>query len=401
MDSAIPPVSSRLARRGLFQVVPERRSTPERTKASTLDSRVHNRSLVLATLFHRGPMTRPEIALASGLTAPTISALVGELEQDGLVADIGPRAGSRRGKPAGLVRIEDDALNLVVLDLSHSDRFTGAVLNLRGEVVARAHRMIGEAVGDAAAALAFALAGDLMELAPRRVLGIGVGTPGIVDDTGVLRQAAHLEWNDLPLAARLTAEFGVPAFVGNDINVAALAVRNFRGVRSQNLVVVSIEHGVGAGLIIGGELVEGDQFAAGEIGHVTVWDGGHDGADGEPCVCGRRGCLDQLIDAAHVRRALAGAADEAERTAVFQRAGRALGTVLAPIVSVLNLNDIVLTGPADLVEGPFSAAVTDTIRARTLAPISASVVVHSLAGDQDLILLGAGCLVLSAELGVL
>ena len=380
--------------RGLFQVSSLRRRPPERTKARTQDSRVHNRSLVLATLYHQGAMSRSDIARASGLTAPTISALVTDLEGDGLVADIGPRMGSRVGKPASLVQIEDDGADLVVLDLSHSDRFTGAVLNLRGEVVARAEVPLGSALGAAANELVLDLAGELLALAPRRVLGIGVGSPGIIDDAGVIRHAAHLGWIDLPLPGQLTSRFGVPAYVGNDVNVAALAVLHFRRTQVQNLMVVTIEHGVGAGLIIGGELVEGEQFAAGEIGHITV------NEDGEPCVCGRRGCLDQLVDAGHLRRHLAGAPD-AERPTVLAAAGRALGLVLAPIISALNLNEVVLTGPADLIEGPFLEAAAETARARTLPAIGAALRIRSLADDTSLTLLGAACLVLSAELGVL
>jgi predicted NBD/HSP70 family sugar kinase len=159
-------------------------------------------------------------------------------------------------------------------------------------------------------------------------------------------------------------------------------------------MVVGIEHGVGAGLVVGGELVEGEQFAAGEIGHVTVEE------DGDPCVCGRSGCLDLLIDAAHLRARLERTAP-AERPAVFAAAGRALGVVLAPIVSVLNLNDVVLTGPPELIEGALLNAVIETARARTLPAVSDSLRIRSLAGDPDLTLIGGACLVLSAELGVL
>ncbi|MGW0671969.1 ROK family transcriptional regulator [Streptomyces sp. NPDC002746] len=394
-ESAVPPAGPLRPQRSLLQVPALPRRPPERQKASTLDSRVHNRSLVLATLYHEGPKSRSEIARASGLTAPTISALVADLEEDGLVADIGPRqGGARLGKPASLVRIEDDAVNLVVLDLSHSNRFSGAVLNLRGEAVARRDVALGDALGAAAHELVLRLTADLVEAAPRRVLGIGVGSPGIIDDTGVIRLAAHLGWTDLPLAAELAERFGVPAYVGNDVNLAALGVLHFRDARTQNLMVISIEHGVGAGLIVGGERVEGEQFAAGEIGHVTVDE------RGELCMCGRRGCLDLSIDAGHLRRRLELAPEE--RWPVLRaEAGRALGTVLAPIISVLNLNEIVLTGPPELVDGEFLDAALEIVRARTLGPVNAALDIRSLAGDNDLILLGGACLVLAGELGVL
>lgn len=391
-DPEIP--APRNAQRGLIRVALPRRKPKERTKAGTQDSRVHNRSLILATLYRHGTMSRSDLTRASGLTAPTVSAVVADLETDGLIADIGPREGVRRGKPASLVEIDHDGNNIVVLDLSHNDWFSGAVLNLRGEIVARAEVRLEGALGDKAHELVLALASDLIARAPNRVLGIGVGSPGIIDDSGVVRDAAHLGWADLPLAGELTKAFGVAAYVGNDANVAALAVRHFRRRQESDLMVILTEHGVGAGLIVGGEVVTGEQFAGGEIGHVTVDE------DGEPCVCGRSGCLDQIVAAEGLRRRLA-SAPEADHPALLAASGRALGIVLAPILSALNLNEVVLTGPPDLIEGPFVDSAERTARARTLSPISASLRIRSLAGDDNLILLGAGCLVLTGQLGVL
>lgn len=206
----LPPTDPRRrAERGLARVS-ARRQPPERTKASTLDSRIHNRALVLATLYHQGAMSRSELARTLGLTAPTVSALIAELEADGLVVDTGPRKGGRLGKPASVMRIDEDAAHILTLDLSGSEYFSGAVLNLRGDVVRRARVRYGDIVGEPAIELVFELVGELMDLAPRRILGIGVGSPGIVGDAGVIHHAAHLGWSELPLAAQLSERFGVP-----------------------------------------------------------------------------------------------------------------------------------------------------------------------------------------------
>lgn len=379
--------------RGLFRAAAKR--TPIRpTKASTRETKTHNRSLVFATLYRSAPMSRADLARVSGLTMPTVSALIAELIADGFVVDTGPRADIRVGKPANLVRVDETGTNLVVVDLSLSDRFAGAVTDLRGRVVARAEVAIGGATGEEAKGLVFDLVQRLMDRAPRRVLGIGAGSPGIIDDCGVIRQAAHLDWHDVPLAAELGDRFAVPAHLGNDVNVAALGVLAFHATGAQNLMVVAIENGVGAALVVDGVLVKGEQFAAGEIGHVIVADD-----DGEVCVCGRRGCLDQMISAVSLRERLA-ALPEERRAARLAEAGHALGVVLAPILSVLNLNEVVLTGPSDLIEGPFLAAANNTARARTLPPISSSLAIRSITDGADLAILGGASLVLARELGV-
>ncbi|MFF3608324.1 ROK family transcriptional regulator [Streptomyces sp. NPDC002463] len=375
---------------------PTRLRSIERPKAGTQDNRIHNRALVLSVLYHEGAKSRADLVRATRLTAPTVSALVAELEADGLVADVGqlPDTGRRRGKPSTLVEIQDDAVTLVVLDLSGADHFNGALTNVRGEVGERVRLPIDGAVGADAEALVFRLTEELLRRASRPVLGIGVASPGIIDDAGVIRTAAHLQWRDWPLADQLAERFGLPAYVGNDMKLAALAVLHFGWTEAQNLMVVTVEHGVGAGLIVGGRLVEGEQFAAGEIGHITVDE------NGPPCVCGRRGCLDPMIDAAHLRRRLAATPPD-RHDAVLAEAGRALGIVIAPIAGALNLNEIVLTGPAELLDGPFITAAVATARARTLSPISASLRIRHLADHAELNMLGATCLVLAAELGVL
>ncbi len=172
-------------------------------------------------------------------------------------------------------------------------------------------------------------------------------------------------------------------------------MHTFREVPGLSLMVVTIEHGVGVGLIIGGDLVEGEQFSAGEIGHVTV------GADGEGdlCTCGRRGCLETVIGARYLSDRIDGL-DEGARDEVLRQAGRALGVVAAPVISALNINEVVLSGPSDLLDGAFRDAALETVRRRTLAAVGAGLNLRTTQGDGDLVLLGGASLVLQAELGV-
>ncbi len=374
---------------------PASRALRVTAKALPEHSRLHNKSLLLQTLFHRGAMSRADLARESGLTRVTVSDLVGELAAEGIVETLGTREGPRVGKPATLVDIRTNAFHIVALDLSADDRFLGAVTDLRGTIIHREDAAIDGKTGEEALELAIELCRKLMELTTHRVLGIGIGTPGIVDHEGVVREAPNLGWYGLNLSARMATAFGTPVYVGNDANAAALGVHTFRETRGLSLMVIAIEHGVGAGLIIGGALVEGEQFAAGEIGHIVVDE------NGDLCACGRRGCLELLISAPRLKHRLRGIENHVmERDAILGEAGRALGIALAPVISALNLNEVVISGAPHLYQAAFLDAALATIRVRTLSAVSNGLDLHMARGGEDLVLLGATVLVLSAELGV-
>jgi len=387
--------------------MPRREDAPVTTTTITRQQqppvRAHNRSLVLEALYRDGSMSRADLARRSGLTRPTVSALVAELIDDGIARELGVRDDARVGKPATLVGIESDAFHIVTVDLSSADRFVGAVVDLRGGVVERAGVELEGAVGEAAVSLVERLVDDLGSRTTRPLLGVGVATPGIVDHDGVVRTAVHLGWYDLPLRSRLSDHVGLPVHVGNDSNAAAVGIRTFgekagqgaagRAPAGQSLMVVTIDHGVGVGLVIAGSLVEGDQFSAGEIGHVTVDE------NGDVCACGRRGCLEEVLAAPQLRARLL-QHDEGSRGAVLHDAGRALGLVLAPIISALNIDEVVLSGPADLVEGALLRAARDTVRQRTLSAVSNGLTMSIAGSGTDLALRGAASFVLQAELGL-
>src|SRR5262249_35657563 len=161
-----------------------------------------------------------------------------------------------------------------------------AVVNLAGKVIARREVPRRGETGSKATAAIIRLVKDMAKSMERPLLGIGVATPGIVDDDGVVLTAAHVRWNDEPLAAKLQSALDVPSYVVNDANAAVLAEHSAMGVETENLLLVRVGGGVGAGIVIGGELFVGDHFAAGEIGHVVVDD------EAALCKCGRRGCLE-------------------------------------------------------------------------------------------------------------
>ena len=354
-------------------------------------ARAHNRSLVLQTLFHQGAMSRADLSRETGLTRVTISDLVAELIDDGYVAERGVREAAGPGKPAILVDLDREGHRIIGVDLSRSDRFLGAVLTLDGEIVAR-HDVDVPAERSDILATVIALVRALVDDAHAPVLGIGVGSPGIVDHHGVVQTAPNFGWTAVDLEHILGAEVSLPVLVANDANAAVLAEYTFGG-SGEDVLLVRVGRGVGSGLLASGQPMLGSRFAAGEIGHVTV------GTDGGPvCVCGKVGCLEAWLSEPSLRRALA--EPGVDRDAVLQGAGERLGIALAPVVGALDLSEIVLSGPPELLEGTLAEATVETLRARTLAEFHDGVQVRMTAEGQDIVLRGAAVMVLSGQLGV-
>ena len=370
------------------------RSLRATAKAVPEDARRHNRSLMLQSLISDGPLSRADLARATHLTPTSTSDLVAGLLEEGLVEDLGRRESRGVGKPATLVGIVPDARHIVTVDLSADEDVHGAVVNLIGKVLYRRTVAREERTGQDAVALAVRLARELTAATDQPILGVGVGSPGVVDPEGVVLEAANLGWHDLPLARHLGSVLDLPVHVANDANAAVLADYALGDESSENLLLVKVGKGVGAGLLIAGQLFTGDRSAAGEIGHVTVDE------RGELCACGRRGCLETAIAVPRLRARLAVARDERAKVKVLEAAGRRLGLALATVVSALNLDDVVLSGPPDVVTEAFRAAALATIRRRTIPSVGEHVSLRfDSLGDDD-VLLGAAVLVRSAELGV-
>ena len=354
-------------------------------------ARGHNRALVLQTLFHRGPMSRADLARETALTRVTISDLVAALIDDGFVAERGVREAAGPGKPAMLVDLDREGHRIVAVDLSGADRILGAVLTLGGEIVAR-HDVALPAAAEVLPAV-IELARRLVADSHAPVLGIGVGTPGVVDAAGVVLAAPSLGWSELPLEALISAELGVPTLVANDANAAVLAEYTFGGA-GDDVLLVKVDRGVGSGLLAGGQPMRGGRFAAGEIGHVTV------GTDGGPvCACGKVGCLEAWLAAPALSARLA-AADPGASEGILRDAGERLGIALAPVVGALDLSEIVLSGPPELLDGPLAAQAAETLHARTLARFHDGVRVRMTEQGDDIVLRGAAVMVLSGRLGV-
>jgi predicted NBD/HSP70 family sugar kinase len=394
------------------------------TKATHQQTREYNERLVLRTLYDLGPISRADIARRTHLTRTTVSDVIGELVARGLVQEVG-RGPSSGGKAPILLRVIGNARHVIGLDLGEST-FTAALVNLRGEVTHSAELPVDGRDGDDALAIVYRLVDQVLAASTGPLLGIGVGAPGVIDtQTGTIRWAVNLDWQDLPLGRLLSERYDLPANIANDSQAAALAEFAFGGGgrRAANLVVITAGRGVGAGIILGGELFQGDGFAAGEVGHVGVVD------DGVACRCGRFGCLETVASA----RAIVGRArelareapdsllgrlprpldeltledvrvafelgDPSARTAVLS-AGRYLGQAIASIVGTLDVHRVLLHGSVTTFGEPWLAAVRDEATRRTLPILSSELEIGLIDVTSNIVVLGASAMLMTSALGL-
>lgn len=371
-------------------------TTPRRVRPSAAvlptDGRRQNLSLVLQSLRLLGPTSRAQLARELGVTKVTMSQLVAELMKEGRVLEVGTAEQAGPGKRATLVDLDRSRLLTLAVDLSVPTRLQAAVFDVTGEVLVRKER--AAAVDDQGRGVDPALVIELvlatLAHSPHPVLGIGIGTPGLVDRHGTVRTAPNLGWTDVPLQALIADATDLPVIVINDSDAATQAEMS-ASPRSQDMVLVHIGRGVGCGIVTGGRRVAGAHHAAGEIGHVTV---GTDG--GEACPCGHRGCLETWLSIPRLEAALT-SPDGAQ---VVEEGGERLGIILAPIVAALDLAEVVLAGPEHLL-GPVLPVLERTLTQRLLPDPQAPIGIRLALSPQDIVLRGAASAVLWDRLGVL
>jgi len=379
------------------------------TKATHQQTRVHNERLVVRTVYDLGPISRADVARQTGLTRTTVSDVVGGLIDEGVVREIG-RGPSSGGKAPILLEVDQESRLVVGLDLGE-EHFAGSVVNLRGELRRTVELPVAGRDGDDAVALVFDLLDRLLAGTSAPLLGIGIGTPGLVDTrSGTIRRAVNLDWRDLPLGAIVADRYGVPVNVANDSQAAALAEYTYAGEgRVPNLIAIRVGRGVGAGLILRGALFQGDGSGAGEIGHTVVDD------DGLLCRCGRIGCLETVAGGRGIEeraaaatgrptdleaiRAAAGAG-EAWATAIVDGAGAALGRAIAALIGALDVQRIVLIGPVTDLGDRWLAAVRREARDRALAPLADDVEISIGRPTTNVVVRGASALLVARELGL-
>jgi glucokinase-like ROK family protein len=351
--------------------------------------------------------------------------VVAGLIEDGLVEEMGlaPSSGGRR---AILLRVIDDSRQLIGIDLSRRD-FRGALSNLRGSIQQRVSLSLNGADGETALNMVYDLVDSLIDSSTRPILGIGIGAPGLVDAaSGVLQQSVNLDWRHIPLRNLLQQRYGLPVYLANDSQASALAAyaAENRGSSALPFVVINIGWGVGAGIILNGQLLHGSPVGAGEIGHVKVVQ------DGEQCACGHYGCLETIASSrAIVNRLRAIAAKNPDNSIgsyvsspdeinleivirafnegnqdvrdVILEAGTALGIAAANLVGVLGSCRILIGGNVAHFGQFLLDAIREEMSRRTLPSLAQHTELGMAEEGSDMVMIGASALILQHELGLL
>jgi predicted NBD/HSP70 family sugar kinase len=364
---------------------------------------------LLEILRECGSMTRPQVARLTGMSIGGVRPLVARLLDDGHLVErpAPPRSDRGRGRPGTvLVPIVPDGV-VLGFDFGHahiavaSADLTGTALLERREVVDVDHHA-AEAL-DIAAQLAQELLGPSV---PAQSVRQGVaGVPGPVGRDGRMTSSTIVaSWWDLAIAEQLAGRLGLdPAVIDvrNDAHLGALGEHRFgAGVRRTDMVYVKASHGLGAGLILRGQLYRGAHGVTGELGHAIVQ------PDGALCRCGARGCLETIVSVGSIDAQLrfvrgsgdTGSLADVDRHPAARRivveAGRALGRALADVCNLLNPELLVLGGELAAAGAPLVEGVVESVARFAQPAVSSVPVVCSELGERAELV---GALALAAD----
>ena len=330
--------------------------------------RDRSRASVIAKLREHGRVSQAQIARETGLSRTTVSGVVGELRDQGLLDEVDqgelqPQSGSRGGRPPVVISLTQLAGAVIGIDFGHSHVRVMAA-DFSHSVLAERERQLavdGDAVGalDSAAELVEEVIRDA-GLERSMVLGAAMGVPGPVDrEHGTIASNSILpDWAGVRAVEEIRRRIGLPVAVDNDANLGALAEYTIgAGQGCSELAYIKLSTGIGCGLVLRGHAYRGASGIAGEIGHTCIDEGG------PYCYCGNRGCLETLVGGSAIvemlRRthgedltlgrvlAMAAGGEAACRRAI-QDAGRHVGVAVANLCNLLNPQRVVVGGQLSL-----------------------------------------------------
>jgi len=250
-----------------------------------------NRSIILRTIRHYGPISRSEIAKKNKISPTTVTAAVKELIRQGLVYEDGVGVSTGGRKPV-LVRFSSDSKFIIAVAITNSS-IKIAEMNLEAKVrrqkIFPVYNLTGKLVIDYLLKSIGQFLEEYSDLT--KCIGISIISPGIINiDKGIIYENTKLKLKNIPLKEMVGKQFKLKTWLENDANAIALAEKRFGAYRKfKNLIYITIGDGVGAGIIVNGSIFRGCRGGAGEIGHTSI------DRNGIPCDCGNTGCLENYV----------------------------------------------------------------------------------------------------------
>ncbi|WP_068616108.1 ROK family transcriptional regulator [Paenibacillus tuaregi] len=352
-----------------------------------------NSSIVLDLVRTYSPISRAEVSVKSGLNKGTVSNLVNQLIESGLVRELGQGESSGGRKPV-LLEFNQQAGYAIGVDV-RVDMVSLVLCDLHGNVVDQAEHTFDSRAPEHVYQVLAGAVRHFIHTAPKShygIVGIGAGVPGIVDGEGNVLFAPNLEWRDVPLGRWLREEFLLPVAIDNEANAGALGERQYgAGQDSNHLVYLSVSHGIGTGIVIGEGIYKGAYGYSGEAGHTTIE------VDGKLCSCGNYGCWElyaserALMEEAgrsgslmqafppgkitaegsrsamrleHLIQLAEGGNPEAET--LLKNNGRYLGIGIANLINIFNPELIIIGNRIALAEAWIADEIKNTVQARAL-----------------------------------
>lgn len=355
-------------------------SSRQKAETPNLDSRALTRLRVLNCIRDAGEASRTNIAAALRLSPATVTFVTSGLMSGDLIEEVTGDApeGGRRGRPrvslrlkrggyhvAG-IKVTRESLSILVLDFDGSE-LAQSTVPLASPCMEP--QELVEAIRDGVEATCRDLDGGTGSLA-----GISIGLAGQVDpDTRFVHWSSSLLHRNADLGPLLDAHLPCPAFVENDANLVAKAEQLFGEARGlNNFLVVTIEHGVGLGIVLDGALYRGERGCGAEFGHTKVE------LDGPPCQCGQKGCLEAFVGSYALLNAASPCLNGAAKTvqsivdsakggnqkaqAILDRAGQYFGMGLSNLINLFDPERIILAGAPAHFEYLHTDKVLDRVR---------------------------------------
>ena len=348
----------------------------------------YNRRIVLESIRLLGPTTRGDIATRVGLTVQTVSTIVRELEEQGLILSVKEEPRGRGIPPSTLTINPDGGLSI---GIHITPLFIEAALvNLLGDVVDSRHRVALNPIPDDAFALIEEMISELKAgLRGGRLLGAGLALPGPfdVESMSFVGSTTMIGWKNVDIRQRLADATGLPAFFENDMAAAALGEQLYGlGQQLSDYYYLFFSVGLGGAMMHDGLVMRGAWGNAGEIGHMPAV------PDGEPCPCGNRGCLERYLSLdAFNRRGLSEADWVREIAPIFRNTIRTIENLFDPETVVIGglAPQPLIDELASLVDGLNSSVSDRSDRAHPRVMVASDCQHSALRGAAALAVFGA------------